>query len=283
MSETTLVIGARGKVGRPLVRGLTAAGHEVRAATRHPDQYDVAGGEPVEFDYDRPETIRPALEGVDRIFMMARDADPKADLAGAPLVDLARESGIRRLVLMTAMGVEQADDAPLRKLEKYVVGSGLAYSFLRPNWFMQNYHPGAFSGMIKQSGEISLPAGDGKISYIDTGDIAAVAEHALSDPSHEGKEYTLTGGEAIDHYRVAELISAAAGHEIPYRPITDEQMRETLKSTGMPEEEIDLLLILFGDVRAGEVESVSTAVEDILERPPQTFEEFAQRNADAWR
>jgi len=214
---------------------------------------------------------------------MVPPMDTRAEQHLVPVVDRARHTGVGHIVLMTAMGVEQADQAPLRKVEKFVEGSGVPFTFLRPNWFMQNFYPGSIYAMIRQSGSFALPAGDAKTSFISTADIASVAAVALTEPGHAAQAYTLTGGEALTHGEAAKMLSATAGREITYVPIEDADMRQQLAAAGMDAGAIEYMSLLYGVVRAGHAAYVSDTVERITGSKPVTFEEFAKENAAAFR
>ena len=196
MPQEILIIGATGKVGVELVKLLAKKGETVRAATRSPSTASKRlprSAEAVEFDFDRPETFAPALQGIVKVFLMARPGDNYADKVAIPFVDLAKKEGVRLIVNLTAMGVEQDDSFMLRVLEKYIEASGIPFVHLRPNWFMQNFDSGPMAADIRATGGLHLPAADAKLSFIDVRDIAAVGLAALTESRHAGNAYTLTG------------------------------------------------------------------------------------------
>ncbi|HRV96460.1 MAG TPA: NAD(P)H-binding protein, partial [Anaerolineae bacterium] len=177
MSHKILVLGATGNVGSALVKFLVEKGEQVKAATRHPADYPPTGNvEPVALDFERPDTYASALVGVDRVFAITKTADIHADKTLNPLIDQAKAAGVAHIILMTAMGVDQApEDVPIRRVELHLINSGVDYTILRPNWFMQNFSPGFLLPMIQQGGTFYLAADDTKTSLIDARDIAAVA------------------------------------------------------------------------------------------------------------
>ncbi len=283
MSNQILVIGATGNVGHTLVELLAGKGESVKAATRHPEKYSgPRGAQAVHFDYDQPGTYTAALASVDRMFVIAKTGDAAPETVLIPFLDRARRSGVRHTVLLTARGVEQSEDIGLRKVERHLMASAVDYTILRPTWFMQNFSHGFILPMIQQSGDIFLPAGDGATSFIDTRDIAAVAAETLTSEGHKGKEYGLTGGEALTYAEAAVLISEAAGREIRYVPISDDDMRNSLTATGWSADQANFMASLFFPVRQGWAASVDPAVSSILGRAPITFEEFVQDNKAAW-
>jgi uncharacterized protein YbjT (DUF2867 family) len=285
MSEITLVIGATGKTGTEIVRLLSANGKAVRAGSRSPSAaFAKLGGqaETIEFDFERPRTFAPALEGVDKIFLMARPGDNQSDKAAMPLIDEAKKKGVRLIVNLTAMGVERDDSFPLRILEKYVEASGIPFTHLRPNWFMQNFGSGPMLADIRATGAIHLPAADAKISFIDVRDIAAVGYAALTERHHAGKAYTLTGAVAMDHHEVARVLSRVGGKTISYVPISEDDARAMLTKGGVPSEMIERWTKFFQMVRHGFCSTISHDVEAVLGRPAVSFEQYARDYASSW-
>lgn len=286
MSERILVIGATGRVGRELVRLLSAKGMTVRAATRRPAAFRSHPGgvvEAVEFDFEKPDTFAPALKQIDRVFLMARPGDNESDKAAAPFIEAGRREGVNHIVNLTAMGVEEENGFMLRVLEKNLEASGISYTHLRPNWFMQNFDSGPMFADIKATGALHLPAGDAKLSFVDARDVAAVALSALTEPHHAGKAYTLTGGAALDHFEAVRLISLAAGRTVTYVPISEEAAASGLVKKGVSQGHIQRWTDFFRKVREGLCARVTTDVEDILNRPAIAFAQYAGDYAHAWR
>ncbi len=159
----------------------------------------------------------------------------------------------------------------------------MRYTFIRPNWFMQNFSIGMFAQSIRDTGDIYLPAADARVSFVDTRDIGAMAVASLADGGHEGKGYTVTGSRAMTHTEAAEIISSAAGKPVTYTSISDDDLRTSFAEEGAPEPLIEHFVSLFPPMRDGFYESVSPDVSTVLGRPPITFEQHAQEFADCWR
>lgn len=285
MTGTILVIGATGKTGGHLVDLLVQKGENVRAATRYPHEAQKKFDSRitcVTFDYDNPETFAPALDGVEKIFMMARPGDEQADIVAGPLIQEIKKHGIRRIVNLTAMGVEKREDISLRRVEIMVEDSGIGFTHLRPNFFMQIFNTGSIHADIRATGALHLPAGDGRISFIDVRDIAAVAAVALTESHPVGNAYTLTGGESLNHHQVAEHLSRAAGKTISYIPITDDVARNALLQKGLPAAQTERLINFYRLVRAGWCEEITDHVHTILRHAPITFGEYARDHSQHW-
>ncbi|MBN1879185.1 NAD(P)H-binding protein [bacterium] len=286
MTDKIFVTGATGRVGSELIRILAAKGTDLRAAARHP----VAAAEKlpgirdvVECDFNRPDTFKPALDGIDCLFLTVPPGDNRADRTTSPIVDMALKSGVRLIVDLTAMGVEMDDSFCLRISEKNIEATGIPYVHLRPNWFMQNFDSGPMYADIRTTGALHLPAADAQMSFIDCRDVAAVAAAVLTDDRHQGHAYTLTGSEALDHYRVVDILSQVSGNSIRYVPLSEEAACAGLARAGVAQELIDRWTLFFRIVRAGECARVTRDVERILGRLPVSFEQYAADCSDAWK
>lgn len=280
---TVLVLGGTGKTGRPLVRLLADTGVPVRAASRHPGSSG-GGIEGVEFDWARPETHEAALEGVEGVYLVAPALVVDHSGQVKPFVERAVGGGVRRIVQLSALGVEASEEIGLRKVERAVMGGGAEWTILRPNWFMQNFSESFLLPPILDRGRVEAPAGEGAVSFIDTRDIAAVAAAALTeDGRHAGAEYALTGGRALTFDEAARTMGAAAGRKLGYVEVEPESVRRQMVASGIPEDYAGMLLALFEGIRAGWNAPVSGDVERVLGRPPIPFVDFARENAAAWR
>lgn len=278
MSDKVLVVGATGLVGQEVVKALVERGVSVKAAS-HSGKVS-AGAEATLLDLHRPETFEDALTGVDRVFLLVpTESLTAADDMVLPFVERLKTAGIRRLVCMTGMTANRPG-VPMYQIEVAVRKSGIPYTLLRPNWFAQNFAPGYYLESIYRSGGIFLPVGDAKTSFVDTRDIGEVAAVALTEDGHDGREYTLTGPEALDYYEACRILSEVADREIHYTPISDDQMRDALRQKELPADSIEELIRLYRITREGACALVSGDVELVLGRPPISFEEFARDHAD---
>ena len=285
MSPKILVIGSTGRVGSELAKLLLEKGNVVRAATRNPSKIVSLFHNQVEitaFDYENVNTFAPALNGIDSIFLIVRPGDNQSDKYAQPLIDEALKLNVKHIVDLTAMGVEQDETFMLRKLEKYIEGSGIAYTHLRPNWFMQNFNSGAILSDIKNTSAIHLPADDAKVSFIDVHDIAAVGSEILNDEQHRGKAYTLTGKEALSYYDVADKIFRGTGRKISYIPISEETLQDEMNKKGLPIDFIERQKGFYRRIRGGFCSAVYSDVEMILKRSPTSFESYVKENITCW-
>ncbi len=277
MPAKILVLTARGTIGSKLVPALLASGEQVKAATR--SGTPVSTAEPVAFDYEHPSAIVAALAGVDRIYavMPVGHTDPYQLLK--PVLARAAERGVK-IVLQTAIGVDADDITPYRGLEIYVQSTGTPYVFLRPNWFADNFRR-FWLGSI-HSGELELPAGDGKTSFIDARDIADCAARVLTTSDFDNRAFTLTGPQALSYAEAVAILSRVLGRQIIYRPIDDEAFIELLKAAGAPEDYAGYMATLFRSVREGRVAVVTGDVEELTGHPARSLETYVRDNAAAF-
>jgi uncharacterized protein YbjT (DUF2867 family) len=275
---TILVLNANGKVGHEVATQLLAKGAKVRIGARDVAKAKAAfaGADIVHVDYTKPESLDVAMAGVMAVFTATPfELLPQPEL---DVVTAAKKAGVKRIVKLSGIGAEKG--TPHGDVDAAIKDSGLEFTFLRPNFFMQNYTTMSAAG-IKTQGAFYEPADEGKSSFIDTRDIAAVAVKALTEAGHNGKDYTLTGGEALSRKDVAEIISKVTGKPVNFVNVDDAALRQAMAQA--PKQLTDFMSYLFGVVRAGYTAGVSPDVETVLGRKPTTFAQFAKDHAGAWK
>jgi len=279
-----LITGASGNVGREVVKQALAVGLQIRATFQSPAvaAKAPAGLEGVIMDYAKPETIRPALHGVEKILLVG---PPVRDLPAleANFVKEVRRAGRKHIVKISALGGrESMFSSGHRDSEENIEASGLPYTFLRPNGFMQNlvnYN----AGTIRSQNAFYGCQGNGAVSIVDIRDIAAVAVIVLAATGHEGKSYALTGGESLTNDQVAEKISRVAGRKISYVDLPPADLKKAILSAGTPEWSAEALLDLQRLYREGKASLVTDDVERLTGRRPITFDQFARDYAFAFQ
>jgi uncharacterized protein YbjT (DUF2867 family) len=283
MKNTLLVTGATGNLGREVVRALLSAGYSIKAGSRDVRKIKPTKNlEAVKLDYTDAGTFSAALDGATGVFLVAPPMDPEAPTKLIPFIEKAKETGVTHIVFNSALGVDQNEQAPLRVVEHVVMDSGVSYTILRPNFFMENFSTGFIAPMIKHQNGIFLAAGDGKTSFISTKDIAEVAMKAFSE-AHYGKEYNLTGPKALDHTQAAKIISAASGKIVIYHALPEEAMLQGAREQGMPEGAVQYMSILYAAVRAGYMAVVTDDAENVTGHRPIGFEDFVKDNIACWQ
>lgn len=279
-----LVIGGSGTIGREVVARLAGRFDDVRLATRNTAAVrgTIPSVRPVAFDFDKPDGFIAALQGVDRVFLMARPGEERADEVARPLLAAMRQVGVRQVVNLTGFGVNQSTTLPLRKLELQVEASGLRWTHLRPNFCMQNLCSGALLRGI-QHDELALPAGEARISFVDARDVAAVAAEALCTTEHDGQAYDLTGEEAVSLLDVARVVSSVTHRTIRYLPQTDAEALRTMIDQGESAARAARRVHFMSLARAGALSAVSGHVAQALGRPATSLRAFANDSAHCWR
>ncbi|MEZ5645163.1 MAG: hypothetical protein R3E99_08440 [Burkholderiaceae bacterium] len=155
------------------------------------------------------------------------------------------------------------------------------WNVIRPNWFMQNFHTFWLHG-IQTQGQIFLPVGDARGSFIDTRDVAAVAARLLTSDSFANAAHDLTGSESLDHAQVAAILSQAAGRTIGYTEISEDAMRQGLLGAGVPPDYTEFLLVILGAFKAGFAERITDGVTHITGQAPIRLEQYAQEFKAHW-
>jgi len=262
----TLVLGGTGKTGRRIAEQLTAKGLPVRIGSRSSD---------IPFDWNDPAGWPRLLDGVTSVYV---NYAPDLALPGAResierLVGVAREAGVKRLVLLSGRGEAEAQAS-----ERIVQGSGLEWTIVRASWFNQNFTEGAFTEMV-QAGAITLPVAQVAEPFIDVRDIADVVVAALTEDGHVGEVYEVTGSRLLTFDDVAAELSIAAGRPIELISIPHDAFIEGLKQAGTPEDVAWLLDYLFTEVLDGRNASICNGVERALGRNPRDFSDFAREAA----
>lgn len=275
-----LVTGATGNNGTEIVKRLVARNVPVRAMVRNRERaiaIALPNVEIVEGDFDRPETLLSALVNVDRAFLLTNSTE-RAEAQQLAFVDAAHQSGVNHIVKLSQFAADT--QSPVRFLryhatvEAAIQASGIAYTFLRPNLFMQGLL--SFRSTIVSQNAFYAAIGAAKVSVVDVRDIAESAVAALTAAGHEGKIYNLTGSQALTHAEMAEQLSVALSRRIVFTDISPEAMRDQLLSIGMPVWQADGLLEDYAHYRRNEAAAVLSGVQDAIGREPRSFQAFVR-------
>ncbi|MGW0860195.1 NAD(P)H-binding protein [Streptomyces sp. NPDC002690] len=280
-----LVTGATGNIGRELTRELDAAGAELRLLVRDPARASALPGRAERFvgDLGEPSTLTPAFAGVDALFLLTQGIGTDHTAAA---VAAAEAAGVSHVVHLSSLHVT-IDPLPAmarwhHAREEIVRASAIPATFLRPGGFMTNaldWLPTVHGG-----NHVLDPVGPGRFAPIDPADIAAVAALVLTEDGHRGKDYALTGGEALTVTEQVHVISRTIGRDIEVRAVNtpDEAVRSRFPN-GAPEALADALTEGFRLMRADTVGFRTDTVEQLLGRAPRTFADWCARHADAFR
>jgi uncharacterized protein YbjT (DUF2867 family) len=273
--STTLVLGGTGKTGSRVAAKLRELGLEARTAAR--------AGADVPFDWDDPGTHRPAVAGVDRLYLVAPVM--RMDFAGqiSTFLDLAEATGVHHVTFLSAYGIDAAPPGiALRAVELDLIGRGaVTHSILRPAWFMQNFSE---TFLTPVDGVITVPTGDGAEAFVDVEDIAAVAAETLAHPeAHAGAQYAPTGPEAITVSRAAEVMTEVADQPIKHYDIDRDTWITGSVAAGVPAAYGEMLRMLTETVASGHGSRPNSDVQTVTGAPPISFADFARRTARTWK
>ncbi|HUS26272.1 MAG TPA: SDR family oxidoreductase [Nevskiaceae bacterium] len=280
--STILITGATGQVGSELVKQLASSGHTLRALIRDPQNAHLPKNiQKVVGDLGDPQTLPPALKGVEKIYLMDRGMDQNFT---NNMVVAAKAAGVKLIVDLSSIGAG-LDPMPVMAKwhydrEQAIRASGIAWTFLRPNSFMSNclwWAPG-----IKSEGVVRDPIGPGKISLVDPADIAAVAATALTHEGHTGKIYNLTGPQSLTTKEQVAILADVLGRAITYVEITPQEAAKARSAMGMDPTFVEASKDRDIALRAGEGAILTDDFEQVTGHKPATFESWCLRHAGAF-
>jgi uncharacterized protein YbjT (DUF2867 family) len=277
-----VVTGATGNIGRPLTRTLAEAGEQVTAVSRHAAEVP-DGVRHVVADLADPKTLEPALAGAKALFLLLSGDLHAVGANPADVIGQAKQSGVRRIVLLSSLGVATRPFGTTRiamlELEDVLRGSGLDWAILRPGGFASNAL--WWAEPVRTQRTVAAPFGDTGVPIIDPADIAAVAAACLLDDRHNGGVYELTGPEVITPREQAEAIAAALGEPVRFHELTRAEAKAGMEQM-MPGELADDTLDILSSPTPAELR-VSPDVQAVLGRAPHPFADWAARNVEAFR
>ena len=273
-----LVTGATGTNGRELVDELNKRRIPFRAMVRDANKRNVLpqGVELVEGDFAKPDSLARALDGVDHAFLVSPSSEGSAELE-KNFIAAAKHAGVSHVVKLSVIGADLHSTCRFqrfhREVEIELENSGMGWTNLRPNLFMQTtlmYQP-----TIVSQNAIFTSAGNSRISIVDVRDIAAVAAVALTEAGHEGKNYVITGPEALTHTEIAAHFSEALGKQVRYVDVPYSVSRDALRQMGGPMWQVEGVIELNEMYKRGEAAGVTDTIRSIAKREPIAFAQFA--------
>lgn len=282
MREVVLVTGGSGNVGSAVVTALIRGGASVRVAELRPDR----GGHPdgvdaVRFDFTEPNTFEYAVRGATRMFLIRPPAISRVGPTLNRLIDVAAESGMRHIVFSSVAGADTNRIVPHHRVEAHLEASGLEWTMLRPGFFSQNIGS-AYRPDITERDRIHVPAGDGRVAFVDTRDIGDVAALTLTTDGHAGMGYHLTGPEAVTFEDLAVILSAELGRTIEYEPASILGYFAHLRRQGLVVPQALVQTILHAGLRRGDAEPVTSVVSDVLGRPARSVADYVSDHRELW-
>jgi uncharacterized protein YbjT (DUF2867 family) len=281
---TYLVTGATGDVGARVVEQLLHQGERPRIFVRDAQKARTCCGDRVEVfvgDLGDPASLRPALAGIDALFLV--NSGPEIPVRDQAAAEAAKDAGVKRLVKLSSMDVEQglAIGAWHEQGEAAVRASGIPFTFVQPTGFMSNLM--AWAKSIQNEGIVRSSTGDGRRAFIHSADIAAVAVKALTTPEYTGESLPITGPEALSFAEATAKIGSVIGKRLAFETISDEEARQRYSAVSGSAAETEAHVALWRAIREDRLAKVTDNVERILGRKPITLDQWAKENAAAFR
>ena len=284
MHSPILVLGALGNVGAEVVKQLHAKERTVRAVDINLGKLREKFSDSVEsvsFDFSKPELYESTFKGVEKMFLMRPPQITNVRRYIFPAINAAKQAGIKHVVFLSLIGIQKATFVPHYKVERYLQEVGMQTTFLRCSFFMQNLNT-THRTEIRERREIFVPVGRAKTSFIDVRDIGAVAAIALTEDGHTGKNYDLTGNEALNYWEVADIMTEVLGRTITYRnPNPLHFLIETVRR-GIPFQYALVMTGLYISTRFGMAEPVTKEVERLTGHKPIPFRQYVYDYRDTW-
>lgn len=277
MTERILITGGTGKNGRRIVEKLRKRGIEPRIASR-----SAVGAKFVRFDWMDAGTYESATADVRAVFLVAPSGFHELLDAMQPFLEHAIQAGVERFVLLSASSLEE-DGPMMGSVHGFLKRHAPHWTVLRPTWFMQNFSELQHLRTICEEGAIYSATGDGRVPFIDVGDIAAVAIEALVQSNFPDRDLVLTGPEALSYDAVARLISEASGIHVEHRRLSETKLADRFSASGLSPEYSRSLAAMDAAIATGAEDRVTDEVKNIAGFAPTAFAEFAITVREVWQ
>ncbi len=280
---TYLITGATGDVGSKVVNHLLQRGNRPRVFVRSAQKAQALFGQRVDIfvgDLAQPESLQPALEGVDELFLV--NSGPQIPIHDELAAKAAKAAGVRHLVKLSSMDVQHglAIGAWHELGEEAIRASGISFTFVQPTGFMSNLL--AWARSIKTERIVRASTGEGKRAFIHSEDIAAVATAALTTREYDGESLPITGPEALTFAEATATIGSAIGKRLTFQPISDDEARQRYSAISGSVAETEAHVSLWRAIREGRLAGVTDNVQRILGRKPIPLNQWAMENAAAF-
>lgn len=280
MASPILVTGALGNVGGQVLQQLLDAGAEVRAADLDPGRLDAPA---VRFDFTDASTWT-AFDGCRVMFLVRPPALSNISRDMVPALEAAKAAGVEHIVLLSLQGAEHNKVVPHAKIEQWLQESGLAWTMVRPSFFMENLST-THASDIRDRDCLMVPAGSGRTSFVAAEDVAAVATAALLDPQrYRNTAWTPTGPQALTYAEVTAILSDVLGRPIRYgRPGLLRYLHHATSALGLPLPMALVTCAIYTVARLGKADGLTDDVRTVTGRPPIAFEHWARAHKGVWQ
>jgi uncharacterized protein YbjT (DUF2867 family) len=279
------IVGATGRVGSTLTSLLASDPVDITVLTRRPDAAQLPKGASIAaVDFDQPHTLQEALRGADRL-LVSHGTSPQQVTNEIALIDAAVAAGVRQIVKLSALGPASRLNpfAWHMQIEAHLAQQPVASTVLRPSAYVDILKRAA--GQIAAGSSWAGAAGEGRVNFIDTRDIADVARVALFEEfsSESQRAYHLTGPRDWTMREVAEHLSTLLGQPVAYNHRSPEEQRAALLADGLPPLVADLLIGLDQVFRESVLGETTSTVEALTGKPPRTLQQWLVENIEIFR
>jgi len=275
-----LLSGASGRVGSAASQALHSAGIPFRVILRDPEKFPLSKVDSIEVykgDLENTKDLEKALHGVTAALLLMSNNSAQADIE-REFARIAKRSGVTHIVKISSIEASPQATAALPSLhyssEQFIQSLGMDWTFLRPNFYMQNMLMYAVS--IKSSSYFTLPLGDASTAMVDARDVGLAAAKALTENRHRNKIYDLNGPDLMNFDMVAKRISEVIDREVRYQRQTPEQFRAVLNNFIPSSWQVDAVCELFEEIASGSLQRTGDDLEHILQKPPRDIKIFSQ-------
>ena len=282
-----LITGGTGNIGKELIPALQAAGVAFKVMTRKPKTVKELRGKGIDAvlgDFNQPRSYGTVLAGIEQVFLLTVPG-PDAVTIESDFLEAAQERGVRRVVRLSAVGANPWASSPLARChgrcEEQLEASGMDWTILRPSMFMQIL-PGMYGDTVARTSTLYAPAGEARIPFVDTRDIAAVATLVLTTEGHSRLVYDLTGSEAITYGELAARLGTKLGRGVQYVDVPDDAAYQSMVHMGMTPWFAHSILTLFHLFKANGTTAVPVGtIARLTGRQPRMLSAFlTERLAD---
>ena len=278
-----LLTGATGKTGSATAKALNEKGITFRALIRNEEKrgdIESLGGEVVIGSIENKEAVDQSMVDVETALILLPNSENQLSLE-KQLVDSAKQAGAKRVVKMSSIEATPDATSPIPKLhlesEEYIKQSGLNWTMIKPNFYMQNLL--ASAGTIKDQGKIFLPMGEGKTGMIDTTDVGKALAKVLSEDGHESMNHEITGPEILSFNEVAEIFSKGLDKQVDYVDVPLAAYKETLGQFLTNQWHLDAVIDLFKGIADGGIEEKTDTYSELMGESPKSLSEFISENS----
>jgi uncharacterized protein YbjT (DUF2867 family) len=286
MAARILITGATGLVGRTLVQELVKRGVSASVGIHSPHKYDFIKLPDIRYinlNFEDIASMDRALQNIEVLYLITPDVREQVEYVRR-IVDRSQIWGVQHIIRLSMFGADAVPGTKFtrwhKQAEQYIEKTGIPFTFLRPNVFMQNF----LRHIQPSGGFIALPLNGSKISYVDVRDVADVSAEILQKPwVYEFQKLELTGLEALSIDDVAEYISNQTGYKIGYIPVSEQTARHIFENSGMPDWLVDGMIEWYVMERKGECSSVNMTIENITKKKPVIFSKFVKDNLSAFK